>query len=481
MTSRLHSPSVATAAASGAALLLLGLLFLTACGGSAPAAKEVWYCPMHPTYISDRPGACPICNMDLVRKDGAGTPSGAGASGSASSVSEKEILHYRSPMDPTVTSPVPAKDAMGMDYVPVYVDEIRAAEASSVAGRAMVEDSGEGLRLAGVRTEPARLERLAQTVRTVGTVRADERRLFRAQTKIGGWVETLYVNFDGQYVRKGQPMLAIYTPEFFAVQSEYLAALEASRRIMASSLPEVRRGADDLALAARRRIALFDLPESVLEELERTRVARRTIDLVAPASGYVIEKSIVSGQRIDPGMELLTIADLSRVWIEADFYESEARFVAPGLEAKLRLPFDPTMALSARVSYVYPQLALETRTLRVRFDVDNPELRLKPGMYVDVELATRLGEGIVVPDSAILDSGVRQLVFVETAPGRFAPREVEVELRADGKALVSEGLVAGERVAVKANFLLDSESRLRAAIASMANGTRSDAQEGPRP
>jgi multidrug efflux pump subunit AcrA (membrane-fusion protein) len=476
MTPRRRSASLFAAVAA-----LLILVVLSGCGGDK-AGKEVWYCPMHPTYVSDRPGSCPICNMDLVKKESPGAPSAAAAASAPSPPSERKVLFYRSPMDPSVTSPVPAKDSMGMDYVPVYSDETGTeANASSVADRAVVQVTGEGLRLAGVRTEPARRERLEQTVRTVGRVIADERRQARVQSRVSGWVVTLDADFIGRPVMRGERLAVIDSPELYAAQSEYLAAREAARSFLASSLPEVRRGGDDLIFAARRRLELLAVPENFLEELERTRVARRTFDLVAPASGYLSEKSVVRGQRIEPGMELLTIADLSHIWIEADFYESEARFLAPGRAATLRLPNDPTFALTARVSYIYPQLAVETRTLRVRFDVENHDLRLRPGMYVDVELATASAEGVVIPDSAILDSGVRQLVFVESAPGSFSPRDVEVALRADGKALIGKGLVEGEQVAVKANFLLDSESRLRAAIAAMAKGVKADGEKEPRP
>jgi multidrug efflux pump subunit AcrA (membrane-fusion protein) len=450
--------------AFAAVLLVAAALGALAGCGPEHAAHEVWYCPMHPTYASDRPGSCPICNMDLVKKDGATAP--ARATATASARGEREILYYRSPMDPAVTSPVPAKDAMGMAYVPVYADEV-AGVSATVAGRAAVEVAGERLALAGVRTESARRDRLARTIRAVGSVVPDERRLHRAQTKIDGWVETLHVNFQGQYVRRGQPMLAIYSPELLASQQEYLLARATAERFRASTIPEVRRGGDDLVLAARRRLELFDVPESFLRELEGSSRPKRTVELTAPASGYVVAKEVVAGKRVEPGMELYTIADLAHVWVEADVYESEARAVAVGREATLRLPHDPSFALDAEIAYVFPQIEVATRTLRVRFDVANPGLVLKPGMFVDVELRVAEGEGVVIDDSAILDTGTRRIVFVETGPGQFAPREVVVALRADGRALVEHGLDAGEEVAVKANFLLDSESRLRAAVAAM--------------
>jgi RND family efflux transporter MFP subunit len=448
------------------ALTLVLVAGLAACGDAARSG-EVWYCPMHPTYVSDRPGSCPICNMDLVKKE---EPAAAPAAPAAAppAAGERRVLFYRNPMDPTVTSPVPARDSMGMDYVPVYADEVAPAGAA-LAGRATVEVPEEARKLAGVRTEEARREALARAIRTVGRVVPDESRLYRPQTRIGGWVEKLYVGFEGQQVVKGQPMLAIYSPELLASQQDYLSARANARLFAASSVPEVRSGGEQLIAAARRRLELLDMPEAQLAEIERTGKPLRTIDLTVPASGFVIAKSVVAGARIEPGTELYTIADLTRVWIEADFYESEARFVAIGQQATLTLPYDPSLRLTARVSYVYPQLDAEARTLRVRFDLPNPGLRLRPGMFVDVEQELPLGEGLVVPDSAVIDSGVRQVVFVETVPGRFEPRPVEVLWRGDGKARLADGPVAaGERVVVKANFLLDSESRLRAAVAAVA-------------
>ncbi|MCM2316876.1 MAG: efflux RND transporter periplasmic adaptor subunit, partial [Thermoanaerobaculia bacterium] len=390
----------------------------------------------------------------------------------------REVLYYRNPMDPSVTSPVPTKDSMGMEYVPVYADESAGGPSvgGATEGRASVELADEDLRLAGVRTELATLERLSRTIRTVGRVVVDERRLHRAQTKVGGWVEKLFVDYEGRFVRRGQPMITIYSPELVATQQEYLAARANATRFRASSIPEVRRGGDDLVLTARRRLQLFDVPESFIERLERTAQPSRTVELVAPASGYVVEKEVVEGMRVEPGMQLFTVADLSRVWVEADFYESEARFLEVGQAATLRLAYDPTATMAAKIDYVYPELNVEARTLRVRFDLANPGLELRLGMFVDVEQEVDLGEGTVVADSAVLDSGLRQIVFVETGPGSFEPRVVRVLWRGDGRAQLAEGGVApGERVAVKANFLLDSESRLRGAMAALRGGSGTSA------
>jgi membrane fusion protein, copper/silver efflux system len=211
------------------------------------------------------------------------------------------------------------------------------------------------------------------------------------------------------------------------------------------------------------------VPPSFVAELDRTGQPRRAVPLLAPMSGYVTAKQIFAGQQVDPSMELYTITDLSRVWVEADFYEYEAGAVRLGQEARLALPYDPGVQLAGRIAFVYPTLSPESRTLKVRVEVPNRGLLLKPGMYVDVSVDLDRQRGVIVPDSAVLDSGLRQIVFVEIGPGRFAPREARIGLRADGRALVLAGVAAGERVATRANFLLDSESQLRAAIdAAMA-------------
>jgi RND family efflux transporter MFP subunit len=442
------------------AATLLAPLLLSGCGGEEAAAVK-YHCPMHPTYSADQPGDCPICGMRLVpmeERTAATAPATAG---------ERRVLFYRSPMDPTITSPVPAKDTMGMDFVPVYEDEAKATK-SAVEGLGMVTVGEQGLRLAGVQSVTARRETLGRAVRTVGLVVPDERRVRHVHTKISGWIERLHANFIGQEVQRGQPLLALYSPELLATQEEFLRARETAARFAASQLPEVRRGGEELLAAARRRLELFDVPPSFIAELETSGRTQRTVTLLAPVSGFVTAKDVFEGQQVEPGMELYTITDLSRVWVEADFYEYEARALAVGQPANLSLPYDPGVRLAGRVTYVYPTLEPESRTLKVRLDFSNPDGTLRPGTFADVVARLEEREGIVVPDSAILDSGLRQIVFVERRTGLFEPREVHVASRAEGKALVLSGILEGERVAVRANFLLDSESRLRAAIEAMS-------------
>ena len=464
------------------------LLHPHAGGDNAAKTADRYTCGMHPFIISDKPGKCPICGMTLTKIEAAGPVAAAGgaarpAGSSASSPGgagkgERKILFYRSPMNPTVTSPTPAKDAMGMDYVPVYEDEARGSGAgvNLPEGYATVQVGVEKVRLAGIQTAPAVRETISHPVRAVGIVVPDERRVRRVQTKIEGWIEKLYTNFTGQLVTKGQPLLEIYSPELVASQREYLLALEMHNRMQENPYPEEREMAAELVRSSRRRLELFDVPQSFIAELERTKNPRRTVMLNAPVSGYVSGKEIFEGTRVMPGMDLLTVSDLSRVWIEADLYEYEAQSVRLGQTASLETVAEPGAKLKGRVAFIYPTFSPETRTLKVRFDFPNPGLRLKPQMYANVSLDLHSMTGVVIPDSALIETGVRVIAFVDVGGGSFEPREVKVGVRGNGKAQILSGVKAGEKVAVGANFLLDSESKLRAALTKMTGGASAPSQ-----
>jgi Cu(I)/Ag(I) efflux system membrane fusion protein len=454
-----------------AGLLAIGTLAVgcgrsTGGGRTADHPQQQYHCPMHPTYVADRMGDCPICGMKLVPIEPKAPQAPAGSSAPAGvatgDAAERRVLHYRNPMNPSVTSPVPMKDQMGMDYVPVYLEEV--STGGGVAGHATVEVSPDELRLAGLRTAVARRGTLARAIRTVGEVKVDEMRVSQVHTRISGWVEKLFVSFTGQAVHRGQPLLSIYSPELLATQEEFLRARESAARFAASDVPEVRSGGTELLEAARRRLRLFDVPQSLIDTLERTGQPQRAVTLEAPASGFVTAKDVFAGARIEPGTTLFTVTDLSKVWIEAEVYEYEAPLVRPGQQARVTLAYDPSKVYTGRITYIYPYLNTDTRTLRVRFEFDNPGLALKPGMYVDVELDAQAVEGILIPDAAILDTGPRQIIYVMVGEGRYEPRQVKVGLRSDGQAQILSGVKAGEAVVDRANFLLDSESRLRAAI-----------------
>ncbi|MFA6034673.1 MAG: efflux RND transporter periplasmic adaptor subunit [Myxococcota bacterium] len=420
------------------------------------AAATLYTCPMHPEVVSDRPGKCPKCGMNLVPiKDDPLAPKKEGH--------QRKVLFYRNPMNPSVTSPTPAKDSMGMDYVPVY-EEKNVGTGKAPEGLSTVRLGPEKTSLAGVRTEAAVNESMDYNIRTVGTVVADETLVRHVHTKIGGWVEKLYIDFTGQPVRKGEAILSIYSPELLASQEEYVRSLEAARNLGASSMPEVKKGGAELVLASRRRLELFDVPPGFIEKLEKTGSSQRSVTLMAPSSGFVTAKQIFEGQRVEPEMELFTVTDLSKIWIEAELYEYEARFVKKNQKATFTSQYYPDRKLDGRVSYIFPVMNTQTRTLKVRFDINNRDISLKPGMFMNVELDLGLQKGVVIPDSAIMDTGTRQVVYVETGEGVFEPRLVKVGVRQGGKAQMLSGIAAGERVVVKSNFLIDSESRIKAAV-----------------
>jgi Cu(I)/Ag(I) efflux system membrane fusion protein len=331
------------------------------------------------------------------------------------------------------------------------------------AGMAEVEVPLERRQLTGVRTEALELRPLSRELRTVGLVVADERRVRRIHTKVSGWVERLFVNFTGEAVREGQPILSIYSPELLATQREFLLALESA------SESGTERDSTSLLGAARSRLQLFDIDSAQIAELARTREAQRTLTLHSPITGFATGKPVLQGMYVEPGMELYTVADLSSVWIWADVTEEEISLVEPGQRARFEILSMPG-ARGGTVSYLQPTLDAATRTLRVRFDVDNADGALRPGMYATVILERPFGEVLALPEDAVIDTGRRRIVFVEVSEGRFQPREVTLGRKGDAHYEIVSGLAKGERVVVSAQFLLDSESRLRG-VARPAHGS----------
>lgn len=447
--------------------------WLVACGDNGNRSPR-YHCPMHPTYVAERTGDCPICGMRLVPIEAEAAPA--------------TVPSYSCPMHPEVVSPKPDRCPLcGMKLTPAKEGPAVAAPVESspesnrhgrdtagegppgpttLAGYAPVSLKPEGIVRSGIQTTLATWGTLEEPVRAVGTVVPDERLVSHVHTKVAGWVETLYVNFTGQYVRRGEPLLELYSPELLASQEEYLRARQLWERLAASDSEQARRAAQDLVQAARQRLLLFDVPEEFIDHLTATGTASRTVTLRAPRTGYVLSKTTFAGHRVEPGMELYTVVDLSRVWVEADFYESEVGALELGARARITLPYRPGSTWEGPITYMAPTVNPETRTVRVRVELANPRGELKPAMYASVEVVPKPARGVLIPDSAVMDTGTRTIVFVEEKPGFFAPREVTVAQRAGGQALLGHGLAPGERVVVKGTFLLDSESRLRAALAA---------------
>lgn len=391
---------------------------------------------------------------------------------------ERKILYYHDPMHPAYRSDKPgiAPDC-GMQLVPVYAPEggvaIEPAPATqgSVVDRGPVQISPAQRQLMGLATARAEYRRLEKTIRTVGRVDIDETRVARVHTRISGWIQKVFVDYTWQHVNRGDPLFTIYSPDLVATQQEYLLALKGKRSLGASSFQEVAAGADSLLEASRRRLMLWDVSEDQIGELERTGQVKREVVLYSPITGHVTDRQAFPNKYVTPEMALYTVVDHSRVWVYADIYEPEIGLVRLGQDAAVTVDAYPGQVFPGKVSYLWPHLDMQTRTLKVRMEFPNPDLKLKPEMYARVDLKIALGRRLVVPDSAVFDSGARQLVFVETAPGRFEPRDVTLGVRSDGYAEVLQGLKPREAVASSATFLIDSESQLRAALAGMTLGT----------
>lgn len=328
--------------------------------------------------------------------------------------------------------------------------------------------SPERLQSIGVKFEPAERRLLERTIRTVGRVEVDERQLARVTVKLEGWIDRLFVNYTGESVKQGQVLFTLYSPELLATQEEYLIALHSSRTLGKSEFPEVAAGAKALLEASRRRLLLWDIRQSHIRDLERTGQVLTTLPIHAPRSGTVINKMAVVGLQTKPGDELYTIADLSHIWIVGDIYENEMPLIAIGQTANISLSYAPDVSLQARIGFIYPTVDPQTRTAKVRFELDNPGERLKPGMYTNLELKVPLGMRLAVPKDAVLESGERKIIFIHLGGGRLEWRNAKIGQRSGDWVEVLEGIREGEHVVTSANFLIDSESQLKSAVVGMA-------------
>ena len=388
---------------------------------------------------------------------------------------ERKVLYWYDPMHPRYRSDKPgtAPDC-GMDLVPKYADE--AAQHDRPAGT--VEISPFKQQLIGVRTAPVTRRVLEKDIRTVGIVRADESRIRKVHTKFPGWVEQLFVTYTGQAVRAGDPILSIYSPDLVSTQTEYLLARRGDQQLHESPFAEAAGGAKALLDAARRRLLLWDITPQQIRELEETGKPRTALTLHSPASGFVTVKDVYQGLYVTPDTELYTVVDLSRVWVLLDIYENEMSSIHLGMPVVLRLRSQPGDSITGTITYIYPYLDNQTRTNKVRVELDNPMLRFKPDMYATGEIHAALGELLVVPKDAVLDSGIRQIVFVALGDGFFEPREVLLGERGDDYAEVLEGVREGEQVVVGANFMVDSESQLKSALGAMGGMEGMPGMEG---
>ena len=408
--------ALGVAAGAGAAWFLRGPA--PASGGAAPVAEAAtrFTCPMHPTIVSDHPGDCPICGMALVKVE-PGSPGG------------------HAPGD------------------------------GAVEGMATVTIDPQRQQLIGLRTVEATRGPVGDSWRTVGKVAVDETNVHHVNIKVGGFVDTVYVDYVGRPVKRGERLFTIYSPDLLSVQQEYLLALR-TRKALAEGGVATGAG-NDLVDSARERLRLWDIPEGEVERLERTGKTTKNLTLYSPMTGVVTKKDIVMGHRLNEGDMPYEITDLSRVWVLADAYETDLSRIRLGMPATLSLQAFPGQAFHGKVIFIDPILDAKTRTAKVRLEFANPRGELRPEMFGEVTLRSEKREGLRIPADAIIDSGSKKVVFVALGEGKLQPREVQVGPVTGDVVEVLSGLEAGERVVTRANFLVDSESRLRASLAAM--------------
>ena len=417
----LHLPSFLPHAPTQAAAT-----HVTAEPGSSESTRRIlyWYDPMHPVYHSDKPGIAPDCGMALV---------------------------------------------------PMYESRTPSEQATTDAGLIHIPPSQQ--RALGVRLATVDEEDMSRTLRTSGVVTADERNIAHVHVKTSGWVEDVYANFVGQLVRKGQPLFTFYSPDLVATQQEYLIARRGQQQLGKSQFDEVARSSQSLLDSARERLKLWDLTDQQIDALDRTGEVSKSITIYSPASGYITDRKVFPHTAISGDLELYTIADLSRVWVTADVFEADLPYVKVGGQAVIHFPYDPGKSIAGRVGYSYPELDPLTHTAKIRIDVANPGLVLKPNMLADVELHIAYGRHLAVPSEAVLDSGTMQTVFVARDNDTFEPRKVTIGATVDGRTILTSGVKRGETIVESGNFLLDSETRLNAPM-DMSGSNSSGATKG---
>jgi RND family efflux transporter MFP subunit len=412
---------------------------------------------------------------------------------------ERKILYYRDPMNAQITSPTQKKSSDGMDFVAVYAEQSRESGEKKIAyykdpmhpwytsdkpgkapdcGMDLVpayegESDTKGIKIdpvtvqnIGVRTEIAESRKLTKTIRATGKVDYDETKVYSVTTKIMGYVERLYVDYTGKTVRKGEVLMDLYSPELVTTQQEYLQAIRYQKELENSSIEEARKGSEELVQSAMRRLLYWDIPESEIKALEERGTPKKTMTIVSPVDGIVMDKMVLKGQNVMAGMTLYKIVDLSTVWILADVYQYELPWLEVGQPADIELSYLPGKAFSGTVSYIYPYLNMETKTVKVRIQLINtPNIEFKPEMYATVKLSSPLAiNAVTVSDQAIIRTGERNIIVVALGGGYFEPRDVTLGVTADGYTQVLDGLRAGESIVTSSQFLIDSESNLKAAI-----------------
>lgn len=383
--------------------------------GKTAQGTQLWTCSMHPFIIKDKPGTCPICGMELIKKvDGS-------AGGSVQTAEQKQQAEMLGHVSLSPTQRV----------------------------------------MANVATVEVKQQTLNKEINAVGIVQFDQSRQAKVTAWIAGRIDKLHVNTVGAYVSKEQPVAEVYSPDLLATQQEYLLAVKSREQLKNSPIPSISQNGDGLVSSAKQRLMLFGVKEHQIAELEKAGKPTIRLPIYTPQSGIVIEKMVQQGQYVNTGDPLFSIADLSRVWVEVEIYENEFPNIHIGQQVEIRSQSFPGKPFSGRIAFVYPFLDPKTRTVKARVEMPNPGMKLKPDMFVNAVIKIPLGSAIIVPVTAVIDSGKRQVVWVETSQGMFEPRDVRVGQTSDDKIQILSGLTAGDKVAVSGGYLIDSESQLK--------------------
>ena len=449
--------AAAVAVAPAAMLAGCGDPESTATSESGETAQvQLWTCGMHPNVIAEEPGQCPICGMNL-------TP--------LKRTAEADELAAG---NEAADDQAPAADAgleteMEHEHADGEVSAASTDESTGTSGGAAIVIDPVTIQNIGVQTATVQERRLTRSIRTVGHLDYNEEMFSRINVKYAGWIEKLYVNETGQQVAEGDPMLDIYSPELVAAQEEYLLAFQNVKNLENSTFENIKRGAESLLDASKRRLLYWDVTEAQIRELEERGTIARTMTIHAPSKGIVVERMAELGMRVTPGLDMYRMADLSTIWAFAHVYDADAPWLSPGLAAEMELPYNPGKVYRGTIDYIYPYLDRASRDIKIRLVFPNRDLELKPQMYANIRLSTRsVRPVLVIPGSAVIHSGERNVVFIALEGGRFEPREVTLGMEGEGGYVqAASGVRAGDRVVTSAQFLIDSESRLQEAIQKM--------------
>ena len=401
----------------------------------AATGKDVYYCPMHKTYHSDKPGNCPICSMKLVKLEKRGAPS-----------STETAMNMPSAPSPASPPPSPQNPQDNGIFIPPQKQQ-----------------------LIGMRSVPAEMGTLTKDIRIVGKVSYDETRLTHIHSKVSGYIEEVFADSVGKPVRAGEPLFTIYSPDLVATEQDFLLALRSRELLRTSTVASAAKGSENLISAARERLRLWDVTDQEIQSLEKEGKVKRAIEVYSPVTGVVMERAAYHhGTFVDPTKDLFTIVDLSRVWVLGELYETDLPLIRTGQAAEIELPYSGGgRRIRGRVDFIYPFLDPKSRTVQVRMEFPNPNLSLKPEMFTNISMSASIGRQVLIPQDALMDTGTEQYVFIDKGNGYVEPRKVKASAEAGEKVGIQEGLRPGERVITGANFIVDSESRLKGALAGM--------------